>query len=426
MYAMSTGLLAKPFISLYQHRQPQDLPRLLDAYLKSSERRRHSTKSPFDKQIRGKRFFEFSPLAFERKTYRNSRNKPFRIFDVKRFFQYSPFIARLQRSHVKPKLESPKPNFRPYVKPLVDHFSGSQRWAPLSKSTSNNRPSSPISSWHDNQNQLRDSLENKENFHETDMSPESHDTNFDNTKQSIVNDKSYNGLMNAVKIDSGPSDIIALSNDDVYSNQDIGNVKISTILNDWRSTAEPKQNINSNFFQLDTPDKLKNEMEETVNRAQVNDDQNSGKYILQDNDHFNSNSQPDTFLSEHTLTNKPSHFGFQDDIAQTKDTQPFGWSAGFGPVDSFGSAKNSDTIPNSPGGFSNVIYDTPVLHSKPSPGVWGSFVEDTARPEPTFDAIPVPPLPSRVDTNVSCFHLTFSYQNSSTSAIFCIAAVKTN
>ena len=404
MYTVSTGFLTKPYLSIYQHRQSQDLPRLVDDYLSDRARRpRYSTKSSknqFVKQTKGKRFFEFSPLAFDRQTYRLPGNKPFRIFDVKRFFQYSPFIARLQRSHSKPKFENSKP--RSYAKPVVDHFSGFQRWEPLSKSILNNPLSSPIKSWQDNENRVTNRLENKDNSLKTDVSSESEDTIVDKTKQPVFNDKSEIVPADSLKIESVPSDVIRLSNADIYPNHEGGHfhdVKVPTVFNDWRSTTEPKPNTNK-VIHLDVSDKLKPGLGEFVSTGPFSGGQSDGDYISKENDRYDINIHPDTVAVEHSLTHKPT-FGFQEDFAQTQNTPSFGWGDGFGPVNSFGSTKHSETLPSNAGGFGNVIYDSPVLHSKPSPGVWGSFVEDTARPEPTLDAIPVPPLPSVIDTNVS-------------------------
>lgn len=433
IYTVNTGLLTKPFISIYQHKHSPNLPalwsRLLDAYLNGSVRGRYSAKSPFSKQTKGKRFFEFSPLAFERQTFRQPGDKPFRIFDVKRFFQYSPFISRLQRSHahIKPKFESPKSNFRPYIyKPVVDHFSGFQRWTPLSKSISTDKLASPTKDWNDNQNQLSDILEDKENSHDDDFRTVEQDNIFDNTKQSMVNSEAENVLKDAMKMSSEESNILTSLNNGVHPKEDGSKIALSTNLNDWRSTTEPKQNLGNSFIELDALDKLENGIGKTINRKQHNDDKINSAFVWQGKDLHTTDIEPDPFVIKNTFNNKPA-FDHKNDVAQTKDSPPIAsWgdtfvkgtqilddisnsqSNGFWPVQSFGSSESPDTIPSGSSrfGFGHRIHDSSVLHNtgrKHSQGVWGPFKDDTIRPQPTFDSIPVPPLPSTVNDDVSSF-----------------------
>ena len=406
LYTVNNGFLLQPFIRLHKRRQSsssssQRLSQENARDVKHASINAHSDSINF---IKGKRFFEFHPFAFARRKFSKPGDKSF-LFDSKRFFQYSPFISRLQRSHVhKPKVERPKQTHKPhFYTSVVDHFTGS-------KIPSEKLPQ-PHHGWTLKPRFQPGMLADKSTF--------------------IVNHEKNNGnrfplglISNAIKSNEHQKDIFqplekALQNRLLHTrplNKDRFTLQHNK--GSWGSYTDPlhtnKPHIlfpgsmslrpkqTNTIIQSDNNPGSKHEMiwgEASMQNENSQPDPEVGNGLFQDDttklSEFKNEKIPGSPTKSYNPTNKLSASDTKSGLGEKNDFGSFGHVA-LGPA----KYKNTGFGDVSPPIHNNVNHQTKVQ------GVWGSFAEDITpilTPEKDFApaSIPVPPLGLVGDKKVS-------------------------
>ena len=386
LYTVNYGFLLQPLITLHKRRQsPSSISqRVSQSYARGVKRASTNLHTDTINFIKQKRFFEFHPLAFDRRKFSRPGSNAF-LFDSKRFFQYSPFIARLQRSHVRKEnsLERPKQTHKPhFYTAVVDHFSGSKL---PSDSFSPNyhgwgfKPSRKFEKLANEDAMLENHELNKEkpvvyNHLDTVMkSNRQHQNVFGQLEKSLIN----------AKIKPSPltdNKVILEDNKESWNTQSLPN-KAGELQELYPSAAN-------------NGDKLTDTLVQSENKPRVKDTLWGGINMHKSDNHFGSTAADigpveektahgDIVFGQHSsdvVENRPSNTDTDNMLVQN---------------DGFGNINNKDSPPviHHHAGFGDLNEPINIDNNQQSqvPGVWGSFSEpfsDTG----SEDAIPVPPL----------------------------------
>lgn len=401
IYTVNTGLLRKPFISVYQQKLSLNSPllwyKLSHAYSNERAKKRYSTNKYFTKYTRGKRFFEFSPLAFEKQDFRKTGDKSFRIFDTKRFFQYSPFIARLQRSHalITPKLEGEITPHRPSLyKPVLDHFSGSHRWAPLPHITET-KETYPVSEYSSNNNRNQHTgLMSKTNIFGS-FRPHERQDSLDNLNEP------HNKIIDAIKLNNVKQNAVYTMDEKTHDAKDVSPPEdFESVLpsneQTWTSGTIPHEHLGNRLGILDDSQYEPN-MDNILDKSKDANKLNS-KFSLIGKDIPDKSNTFHSFFNENSDMEKPISVDQEDQPFMSAENDNTDYQkGGFGQIHQFGSFKDHETIPSDGPEFGHLMPDVSSAHASglnSNHGVWGSFVGEKDVPGTAFDAIPVPPLDS--------------------------------
>ena len=425
IYTVTTGFLTQPYIMIYKQRHTQN-PFSLGRTLSIGAGKKYSLANRhLRKNMKEKRFFEFSPLAFERQNFRKPGDESF-IFDSKRFFQYSPFISRLQRSHAhrKLKIKSPKNTHKPYVfKPVVDHFSGLQTWPPPSESSVSSKIlPHPLFGWSVNRNKELELGDNFVNNRQTSV--------LENLGEPHSISENQKDIGKIFKPNSEVQTALHLLNEKGHKSE----LLLDSHRSDQMSLEPSKENLENSLISKNHYKNKLSEFDFANNKPEHKLEEvlgfDGGHHLpkIEDiggrNNMHTENDERISFFSEPSGLHESQQgdefhadkpFGSWDNHALDSDFSSdriFPQQSGHAPVDTFGSFTDIVQEPHGEGSFGlgDLVSETETLDSdhknSDSFGFWGPIKDDINLDSfdddgITSDAIPIPSFGSTDHGQVS-------------------------